>query len=308
MSGENGEVVNPNLRRTAPFMVSGQVTVASGRTAPCDAGAMSQPYRRPFWIDEIRWGIRCAPGVSISQLAMGALIKTKLAIGRATVSYDFIPIHNYGVSFQPNGFVEEAVDATFGSATRVGFSDYRWKLPKPLYVPAGMTLMSSFSRDADGFPDATVNLAYAGRYVDGDDKRPKKIAVPFVSAWQPASGSTNAQSSEKDLVNPYDELLYTQKMIGRAWLYTNANSGVSTSPTFASPLTTSSQIVIKDSYGNNVVRDFLGLTRVFEYNRRAWTFSRILLPRERYNATAQTITTNVRICVSLIGTRYLTEL
>lgn len=302
------ESPNPNLRRTAPFLVSNSVSIASGSSVGIDAGAMSQPYRRPFWIDEIRWGIRCAPGVAISQLAMGGLISTKLTIGKTTVSYDFIPIHNYAVPHQLTGFVEEGVDATYGTATRVGFSDYRWKLPKPLYVPAGMALMSDFQRFADGFPTALINVAYAGRYVDAEEKRPEKIAVPFVSAWQPTPGSTSAQSSEKDLVNPYEEPLYTQKMIGRALFYQNNATGVSTLPTFSANSMTASQVVIKDSYGQNVVRDFLAFNRVFELNRCAWTFSRILLPRERYNATARLIPANTRLCVSLIGTRYLTEL
>lgn len=295
---------NPNLFRVAPCVLSTSLTIASGRGGLADSGALSQPFRRPFWLDEVRWSIRVPTDATLTTLAAGGLISAKFALGRMVVSNDFVPIHCYAPSFQFTrssfGCAEECFDHT-NTVTRLSFSHYRWKLPKPLFITPGQQFTCEYERIADGLGDAVMQIAYAGRYVDQKIKTPKAIDVPFISAWLPTPGSTFAQSSEKDLVNPLPVPLHCQRMIGRVLRLQAASCTTRMDSTVATP--TDANIVIKDSYGHNVVRDFLNFYRVFDYNRRAWTFNRILPSKERYLVTAQNIPTDRRLHVALIGSR-----
>ena len=287
----------------SPYLLTSQVTIAAGGSATADSGALGQPYRRPFWVDEVRWTIK-VPGATVTNdvaFQMGGLITTKLTLGRMIISNDFIPIYNFAQSMQRYNSVEAAEGIVTGFGVPVSYSNYRWVLPKPLYVPSGMPLTSQFQRFRDAFGTATVSVSYAGRYISPGSKTLREFDVPFVTAFTiPLSNTaTMAISGENDLVNPFLENLQTQRFIGRQLLYTAA-------PDVAQelePSTSETQVLMKDSYGNNVIRDYTYFTRVFDWNRRAWTFSRTLLPTERYYVSLSGIPTNVFPSISLIGTR-----
>lgn len=293
---------NPDAGNMTPFLSSAQVTLAASSTAMADSGALSQPFRRPFWLDEIRWNIRVSPvpldfGSGIG-VPYGALIRTKLTLGRMIISDKFIPIWNYGTELLTQYAGSAQVDANFGGVN-VGFSSYRWKLPKPLYVPAGNVVTSEFSRGADGNPSALVTVSYAGRYVDADLTSRDEIDVPFVCAFLPATGVLNAQSAELDLHNPFLVPLKCQRMIGRILINDTA-----TPPGYAEPFGAGfGQLQLQDSGGHNMITDFTDLALVFDVNRRAWTFTSMLPSQERYNVLLTGLSSTRTVSISLIGTR-----
>lgn len=294
-----------NSGNPAPFRVSSQVTIASGGSAVADSGALAQPNRQPYWVDEISWVIRIPlTAAQTSGLSAGALINTKLNLGRHIVSADFIPIHCYAPCLQSTSLSEKSREtAISGVGNRVSFSNYRWKLPKPLFVPPGMPLVSGFQRIGDGFNSALVTVSYGGRYVSKYESKPKEIDVPYVSAFlpDPSAAIYAARSNDKHLGNDLTVPLHCQRIMGRATLVTS--TVVSDVPSTATPNQTDAQIVMKDSSGVNIIRDFLGFSRVFDSNRRAWTFNRILEPNDYYQVYLQLIPANVRIQLALIGSR-----
>lgn len=301
---------NPNSVNAAPFLVSAQVTLASGASGIADAGALSQPFRRPFWIDEIRWNIR-VPIAGTGPKPWGGLISTKLALGRMMISDKFIPIWNYCTEMQQLQATSQQWDKNFGplvgppggAGTSVSFSAYRWKLPTPLYVPAGNTVVSEFQRYADGGSNALITVSYAGRYIDQDEPSRKEIDVPFVGAFLPGFPSTTTvQSGENDLYNPFLVPLHVQRLTGRLinnvfGVYAEVASGSHQFPN------TNVQLIMKDSFGHNVVRDFTNFLVVFDTNRRAWTFGKTLSPGQLYSAYFQNLVSTDMLSVALIGTR-----
>lgn len=303
-------IANPNSINASPFLVSSQITLASGATGNADAGALSQPFRRPFWIDEIRWNIR-VPVPAAGPKPWGGLISTKLALGRMIISDKFIPIWNYCTEPLQLQATSQQWDKNFGPAvgppgtggTSVSFSAYRWKLPKPLYVPAGNTVTSEFQRYADGGANALVTVSYAGRYIDQEETSRKEIDVPFVGAFLPGFPSTTTvQSGEMDLFNPFLVPLHVQRLTGRL-----LNNSLSTygevaagAPTFQ---TTNIALVAKDSFGHNVIRDFTNFLLVFDSNRRAWTFGKVLSAGQLYSLFFQNVASTDMLSIALIGTR-----
>lgn len=296
---------NMNAGNMTPFLASAELTLAAGATGNADSEALSVPYRRPFWLDEVRWNIRVSPvplnfGAGLG-VPYGALISTKLALGRMIISDKFIPIWNYGAEMLSAWSDSAQVDPNFGS-TNVGFSSYRWKLPKPLYVPAGNVVTSQFARGADTNPAARIVVSYAGRYADGERPSRNEIDVPFVAAFLPGVVA-NAQSSDLDLVNPFLVPLHCQRLIGRMLVIdSNTTPYGYTEGNFLHNITAQ----INDSFGHNVVRDFTDLGLICDTNRRAWTFNKVLNPQERYNLQATGMRTSAvadQISVSLIGTR-----
>jgi len=217
-------------------------------------------------------------------------VRTKLSLGRIQLSDRFLPLENYAP------LISEPTESFADDNGR--WNNYRWKLPKPLYIPAGMTLKSEFSRLVGLVPNSVqVNVAYAGKYASENDPLPKEIDVPWVTGFEPASGVTFAQSSERDLYNPFLVPLHVQRLL----FYTNdADFPERNIP----QLTT----VIKDSAGQNVVRDFTRHASVWDSNRRAWNINSWMPPKERYNVTLSLaaggiITVLDGQVVSLVGTR-----
>jgi hypothetical protein len=270
---------------SAPILLSADVTVGTGLTAIADTGLLSTKFRRPFVIKEVRWAVQAARTVGETNR-----VQTKLSMGRIQISDRFLPLENYAP------LLTERVES-WGDDSGL-WSNYRWKLPTPLYVPPGMTLKSEFFRLAGLAPiSVNVNVAYSGHYVSEKSPEPAEIEVPWVSSFAPPDGVTFAQSSERDLYNPFLVPLKVQRML----FYTN----IVEYPEREIPELTT---VIKDSAGQNVVRDFTRHASVWDSNRRAWTVNRILPPKERYNVTLSLATGGIvsnlnGMVLSLMGSR-----
>src|SRR5260221_8746910 len=136
-----GTKLTPVLYSATPVQLSmGDVTIL-------DMDAMSSPFRRPMWVDEIRWSY-IGP-TSISDLNFGSSIRCKLVLGRIAITSTrdgggFVPIWNFGPPLNTPTATEDVLDATFAASVDIGH--FRWKLPKPLYVPAGQSIIPSLSR------------------------------------------------------------------------------------------------------------------------------------------------------------------
>jgi len=281
-----------NSRLSAPILFAApQLTVNSGNTAIADTGQLSTKYRRPFWLDEVRWGVTAVDDPAT--LSPSFAMQTRLRLGRFALSDRFIPLQNYAPLL--NDFCESAYTTSMTAATYVAW--IKWKLPKPLYVPAGMTLVSEFFRPAGKTPtSALVDVAYSARFIPKDAPVPEEVDVPWVTMFTPATGAVFGQSSELDLYNPFQVPLEVQRFLA-------ANQDA----TVASAYLTVDQnlvTVMKDSAGTNIIRDFTATGSAFDINRRAWTFNKVLAPKERYNITLQALTGTLNnFNVSIVGSR-----
>lgn len=308
-----------NRDTEAPLLLSARVNVLANGTAVADSAALSSPIRRPYVIDEIRFtasaaitAVGSAPGVN-----WGGFIRAKLSLGRIPLTNGFIYIWLFGTAINSEMTVQPEVGGV-SPTTRWTFAHFRWKLPKPLYIPVGQTLTCEILRDADPITPAfttegtnnsvTVDIGYTGRYLKPTADVPSVLEVPYVTQYLPPVNAGAAHSSENDLVNPFLMPINIQRMIGRLrFVSTSTGLGETTEN---GDLTTP-VVQIRDSWGHNVLNDFTPFLYVFHYPRRAWTFHRILEPKERYNVILRDIPTQppltapeeIRPMISIVGWR-----
>lgn len=278
------------MKKTAPLLLSGQVSINAGQTVNAPSVGLMSPFREPIWIDAITWTMWNDNAAANSFWDWGGTIRTRLTLGRTEITRNrdngFVPIWN--LSPQVNDvtasmqFDKDSADGRFPSTM------YKWKLPRPLYVPAGMSLQSTFMRTADGGPDDTqVIVGYAGRYVDPALPTLHEIDVPFATYAEAAANVGVFLSNENDFVNPFLVPLHTQRFILRM-----QHQQDTTTPPFlteAYGLTSLPAFKVQDTFGHNMIRDFVdGSARViFDFTRRAWSFDNVLNPKERYNVQVQ---------------------
>lgn len=278
-----------NSRLMSPILFASPTTsVVAGRSALADTGALSTKFRRPFWIDEIRLSSYYSTAVDVATNSFAMQARFKL--GPYALSDRYIPFQNYAPYL--NEYNELASDLSGGVFTAIGW--FRWKLPKPLFISPGMTLVCDFFRPLGKTPaTASADVAYVGRYLRTNEPGPKEVDVPWVTMFDPATDAVFAQSSELDLYNPFQVPLEVQRLLAADQDVTPPNT-----------VDTDQVTVMKDSGGSNIIRDFTPTGSVFDITRRAWSVNRVLAPRERYNITLQALTGDLNdYHVSLVGSR-----
>lgn len=299
----------PNFQGVSPVLMSSSCVVGEASSGIPDSGRLSYPFRKAIVLEEIRWTISAASLIDDTRFNLGALVSTKLQLGNNYLMRDAVPIWLLGTLMARSQ--EQAIDV--GLSTPTVFSQYRWRLPEPLFVDAGEVLQSEFSRGLDGFGTfggggLTVKVSYVGKTVPPNQSRPRIIPVPYVAPWVTRLGQTYEQSNEFDLFNPFDVPLRVQRLTGRL-LNLIAPSGPTTG-TCASlqgltPVVGGSaiSILMDDSWGGKMVNNNTGPGDVFDCLRASWTVDTELPPKGVYNIRAWNIPTDQQLHVALIGVR-----
>ena len=124
----------PNFQGVSPVLLASSCDVLANNSAVPDSGQLSYPFRKAVIIEEIRWTLRLQAFVQADPgLNLGALVSTRMALGQHYLMKDPVPIWLLGTTMAASQ--EEGNDILL--ATPFSFSHYRWRLPEPLYVPAG---------------------------------------------------------------------------------------------------------------------------------------------------------------------------
>ncbi len=281
-----------SFQGVSPVLLSSPFTLLENNSAIPNSGFMSYPFRKAIVIEEIRWTLQVASAGP--QLNLGALVSTKLSLGRHFLMRDKVPLWLLGTAMAISQ--EEITDSapTVGTA----YSHYRWRLPEPLYVAAGQVLDSTFFRGVDGLGTMTGYVSYVGRTVAPDQPVPKVLAIPYAAPFI-TTQTAYQQSNEAHLFNPFDKPIRIQRMTGRVlitnlWLY---------SPT---PVVPGSAITIQmnDSWGGKMVNNNTGPSDVFDSVRAAWTVDTIMPPKGMYEVKVWNIpSTAYSVHVAMIGVR-----
>jgi len=272
---------------TTPLNLSASVTLAAGQRAVPDTRALENPFRGSALIDAVTFTVS---KIGNQNSDYSGMVLCRFRVGHVELSPTDIPISLFTTSLQSYPAVELAVGPTT-PFVQVSVCR-RWKLPVPLLVPPGAALVPSFFRPIDSSGvDVTVDVSYAGRYLDSSEPLPDKIQVPYVNAFYPPpegwfngdSLNTFYLSGPRTLANLLDVPVRVQRFIGRVYDITDTfpflgnvvESSANTSTSLFS-------VLMKDSYGREIVKDSVGFGALFDVIRRSWTFSKILGPREHY--------------------------
>lgn len=250
----------------SPIHLSSSLVLRSGSNGTVAAAAMKNPMGQDMELLEIKFELSGAYDAEVGGSApvFGGTIWCELMMGNVKITNGAIPVWCFGRA--ENLEAEGKTDSTDSLA----FMSYSWRLPRPLFIPAGAVVIPNFTHT--GFVPDTINVrvGYSARTVF---KRPRVVYVPWVAkyvskSFNPLSAADVDASSELDLVNPHPEVLHLQRMVGR-------NLAVGADATFAEglPMSFGSQFLklrITDSYGRPIVRSFTPFVSVFDAGTRSW--------------------------------------
>lgn len=288
-----------------PVLLSTSVVCANGGSIITpDADDLQSDHQRDIQIEEIRFLVSVNSNLSVPTIgAVEALpssrVRVRLKMGRLDLTNGFIPLCLLGpriTSFYGAISGDDAYDGLPGFFTAAGNTaqtvwDYqRWRFPRPLIVPHGSTLLPQFQvlqpdgttiLSTKGNASYTVYVAMIGRTFDRE--LPKKMPVPYATAWIADPVSKGLQSSDDQLVNKFNVDLHLQRFVGRVvseianGLWVDSGSGF--------PVI---QLTLNDSSGYQLVESTIDWSDVFNQARKTFNASGVLGPRQWYKARINT--------------------
>jgi len=298
--------------KASPIHLSGSLLLFPGSSGSVPPAALKNPMGQDMELLEVKFELSLVTAITGAEnIPAGASIWCELMMGGNKLTNGAIPVWNYGRAENIEG--EYKRDTTSGRE----FLAYSWRLPRPLFIPAGAVVIPKFTHTGL-FPGAiSVRIGYSARTVF---TKPKVVYMPWVAkyvskAFNPITAAGTDASSELDLVNPHPEVLHLQRFTGR--LYTSRGT------TAAGPSTADIAPEIgglylfarmSDSYGRPIVRSYTPFQSVFEGVGQSWEMDGATLDPEAFfvvNLRKDALSTTVypsaqtQAFVSMVGWREL---
>ncbi len=254
---------------STPLHLSGGVLLSAGSNGSVPTAALKNPMGQDMEILEIKFEVYGEYTNYIS--VFGGSVAVELTMGKIKLTNGSIPVWNFGKSENMTGESQQdqALPTVSGTPTWVSYS---WRLPRPLFVPAGAVIAPNFTHTSLVPAPLFARIGYSARTVTA---RPKKVYVPWVSNWisksfNPIENVGADVSTELDLVNPNPEVLFLQRFTGRALTINPAGGDDSTE--FFTDAFGSRYITLRmvDSYGRPIVSNYTPFRDVFGASTRSW--------------------------------------
>lgn len=299
------ELATPATMR--PFTLSSSVALTPSQIKPLDSAAMGNKFRLPMLLDSL-WVSIYQAGTSLGTgyVAMGSQVALSVRSGRLALTNGFVPVWILGT--QLLGQFGEYVTENPGFTNYPFYYEaYEWRLPRPMWIQPGQGLQIDVLKDALGTGTYNIQVVAKGRiFPDNSTPTPQTIHVPYVTAFIPGSGTspfvlgngalTTSVSNTNDLRNPFDDIFYAQRMIGRVRGNTDGTISEDVGSLLVSMTSTSGLVV---------TNDYLPFEMVFEFSRRALTFRRKFNNKESISASIiKTNGANLIPMISLVGYRH----
>lgn len=277
---------------TLPVHLTAAATLASNTTGGVNTVALKNPLGVAMEIHQIKWMISGASGSNNQDNIFGGIIACKLDLGTNPVTNGFVPTWLFG---RPEDLSSETRVGVTGQAT----SFFSWRLPRPLYIPAGAVLTPTFQHRGLLSTPLTTRISYVGKSLINKRLQPRKLYIPYVASYispnfdftPSTSVAASSESTETDLVNPHKEPLFLQRFTGRLQTYINSINGLvnmtETAAQFADTRTTMRMV---DSNGRPVVQSFTQFRQAFAGATRSWDLDNgaVMDPNSYYKAFLKT--------------------
>lgn len=254
----------------SPIHLSSSVLLRSGSVGNVSSAALKNPMGQDMELIEIKFELSGANpiGGSTTFAAYGGSILCELTMGNVKLTNGAIPIWCFGRAENLEG--ETKNDSLNTNNNGTIFSSYSWRLPRPLFIPAGGAVIPKFTHT--GFiPDSVnVRVGYSARTVF---VQPKRVYVPWVAKYtskvfNPISAAGVDASIDLDLVNANPEVLNIQRFVGRTLVLNADGSYSEDQPQSFGSHYLSARIV--DSYGRPIVRTYTPFRSIFCALTRSW--------------------------------------
>lgn len=241
--------------------------------SPLDARSLQNKTSKLLRIEEIRF-----PKADTSdRFSMSA----QLRIGNEPVTNGFVPIA--AMTWQIADI--DALTSQNVPARHLFFS-------KPVLLAPGQTLNVQVRHSAGAQSQEVVAIC-----TPVDFARPS--FMPWITHFQPTprvdgGGNFDESSTESDLVNPFDQEMIVERLIGRLFYENGTNPGrplevdAFTSPAGQLGLAFDGvRVIIEDHEASEIVRDATPFGVVFEFSRKTWIVNAKIRPKGFYRVTVQ---------------------
>lgn len=283
------------VQNSSPQILSGTVALAAGMTQTITMNAMASRSHRWLRLDELSVSFFPTVGATANNfsrnLMMGSLVNIRSRAYRQDLMLDYVPTWLLGPRLHA---AAEVAEQTSGITNYGQFETYRWRFPKPFYLPSGSAFISQLQRNGstrDIAAGGTINATVAVRGMQmGEGEARAAMAktsdggnpIPYIASYAPSflaqSYYTN-KSNNLDLANPFLTPLQLQRMTAR--LSQNNNVGGSSSPDYGGGLR-GCQVRLTDT--RTVICEWSDVLDIFPSSQMAWTHTRVLQPAEYITA------------------------
>lgn len=280
-----------------PIILSAQAHLEPGSSAGVNAAALKNPHDLPMELLWVRFSVYPdvppIQGQTILCSVIGNVIGVKMDLGKVPVVDAGMPISCFGTERDDwdsdNMFVTYSVPTPApATAVTVRHNIYTWRLKHPLLIPAGATLVPVFQHYGQVPFPVFVRVTYMCRSLERAPKG-KTRWVPWVTSWRSKGFDvTNDlletvrydESSELDIVNPFDVPVAVARLTGRQLLLSPTNnyqSGeIELNPAFGSSTVFAElgddfcYLAMKSSSGDEVVKNYTRFGALFPLNLKVW--------------------------------------
>jgi hypothetical protein len=267
--------------------LTASTTVTANSASGANVIALRNPTGKAMDILEVKFALRMVQPAGGNPFGcFGGAVACKMDLGKIPLSGGFVPVWCFGRADNLQ------TETRFGTLTQgsgvviTSYFDGSWKLPRPLYIPAGAVVSAAFQHLGLFQYDVQARISYSGRTHADGEAPPKTICVPYAAAFRSkvmdASAVNSDASTEADLANPFSEPIQLQRFVGRVMTIpsTLAQSSFEVGyPTIGHEMM---KVRMVDSHGRPIiggngagdgaggVQDFASFRQAFGAETRSW--------------------------------------
>lgn len=291
---------------TSPQILSGRVSLGPGASQTIALDAMASRSHRWLRLDELALSLWVEPQAAVggNNADLGGFVQIRARAYRQDLMLDYVPAWLMGPRMHRVAeYAPSPAGVLDGSGNSYGsFCTYRWKFPKPFYLPPGAAFVTQLRRNkyySASDLTALINAELVVRAAQMSEtearaamekgQRGSGNPIPFMAAYTPLfpSGSYTNKSGNLDLANPFLTPLYLQRMTGRTINGEVAAGGYS--------------IRLADT--RTIITEWTEFTNIFPTTSKAWTHTRVLQPSEYVTAELKNPSGGGTAQVAIVGYR-----
>lgn len=264
---------NPTYQQPpiAPIHLSAAVQLQPGASSGVPAQALMNPMGQDMELLEVKFEISGASDLAVNErgVPFGGSIAADMTLGSYKVTMGSVPVWNFGRA--ENLGAETKVD----SSQSTSYNAYSWRLPRPLFVPAGAVLAPTFNHLGITSGTLNVRVGYTARTVV---KTPRVAYVPWVASYNskvfnPITTAASDQSQPQQLVNDTGQVFHLQRFTGRTMFYAPSGRLTTDQPYALAARALTMRLV--DSYGRPIVRTYTPFGSVFQQLTKSWELEEV---------------------------------
>ena len=215
---------HPTPQEGHPVLLTGPTVLQAGDEIPANHAQLINHPPFPSEISEIRFGLS-----TLGQSVSGGMVQAKMQLGELPITKDFVPLSGFCRSNQLY-FSEQAFEGSdcvaAGLGQMVAAADYVWRMKTPIIIPSGGTIGLILKHTGYIPEEIQVQVSYLGRTLP--TSYPTEFNLPFIANWSmpavdmtfqtdgtPSTTTVENISTQDDLANNIDNVVYVDELVGR---------------------------------------------------------------------------------------------